>query len=274
MANLLIVDDEVYAIRGVREGVNWSRLNIKEVFTANSVKQAKEILLQHKVDIILCDIEMPQEDGLCLIKWLRGKNDEIECIFLTCHADFKFAQEALRLNSFDYLVKPVAYEILEDRLDKVVDRINIKEEEQRILKYGEIYLDSVRHEVKEKFGTKKSCREIVEEVSKYILNNINEDLSVELLAKQEYLNPDYLTRIFKKEMGCSILNYIINERLRMAAHLLSGTDASVNEIAIEVGYPNYSHFTKMFRKFFGVTPSHYRQNCLDGKAQENCAEYQ
>ncbi len=273
MANLLIVDDEVYAIRGVQEGVNWSRLDIEEIFTANSAKQAKQILLRQKIDIILCDIEMPQEDGIGLIKWLREKNDEIECIFLTCHADFKFARDALRLNSFDYLIKPVAYDMLEERLDKAIDAVNLKKEEQRILKYGEIYLDRVRQDVNEKSGIKKSNKEIVDEISKFVLNNLHEDLSVELLAGQVYLNPDYLTRIFKKEKGCSILNYIIRERLRLASLLLIETDASINEIADEVGYPNYSHFTKMFRQIYGVTPTLYRQKFLTGNITGDCAIY-
>ena len=216
--------------------------------------------MQQKISIILCDIEMPQEDGICLIRWVRKKDDEIVCIFLTCHADFNFAQEALRLKSADYLVKPVSYERLENSLSQAIYDINRKKEEQRILKYGELYLDHKKQDVEEKTVLKKSGKEIAEEVTKLILQNLHEDLSVEALAGQVYLNQDYLTRIFKKEMGCSVVNYIIRERLRLASRLLADTDASINEIAVEVGYPNYSHFTKMFRQMFGVTPSLYRQN--------------
>lgn len=260
MANLLIVDDEIIAIQGIQEGVEWSQLEIEEVFTANSAEQARRILQQKKVDIILCDIEMPQEDGLSLVKWLRESNEETKCIFLTCHADFIYAQEALRLNSFDYLVKPVSYEKLQKSISKAIDGIRIQKEEQRVLKYGEIYLGAIKDEVKEKSWCKKSSKEIINEVSKYILEHLDEDLSVELLAKQAYLNSDYLSRVFKKEMGCSIMNYIIKERLRLAAQLLAETNVSINEIAVDVGYPNYSHFTKMFRQMYGITPTLYRHN--------------
>ncbi|HHV11510.1 MAG TPA: response regulator [Clostridiales bacterium] len=260
MADLLIVDDEIYAIMGIKEGVDWSKLDINQVHIANSAEQARRILAQQKIDIILCDIEMPQEDGIRFIRWLRERNEEVRCIFLTCHADFSYAQEALRLGSSDYLVKPVSYEKLEDCLSRVIEDINRKKEEKRILKYGEIYLEHKSKDIEEKAGTKKSSKEIAEEVARLILQNIKEDLSVEFLARQVYLNPDYLTKLFKKEMGCSIVNYIIRERLCLASRLLIDTDASINEIAVEVGYPNYSHFTKMFRQLFGVTPTVYRQN--------------
>ncbi|MGN6711973.1 response regulator transcription factor [Anaerocolumna jejuensis] len=259
MTNLMIVDDEVYAIRGIREGVDWSKLKIDGIYTANSAEQARRILLQQKIDIILCDIEMPQENGICFIRWLREKNEKIKCIFLTCHADFNFVQEALRLKSSDYLLKPVAYDKLENILSKTIEDISREEEEERMLKYGEMYLDNKKHAIEEKSVIKKSNRDIVEEVKKLILEHLKEDVSVEQYAKQVFLNPDYLTRIFRREMGCSIVNYIIRERLRLASRLLMETDVTINEIAVEVGYPNYSHFTKMFRQIFGVTPSLYRQ---------------
>ena len=54
----------------------------------------------HRVDILLCDIEMPGENGLGLLRWVREQEKEIECIFLTCHAKFAYAQEAIILGSF------------------------------------------------------------------------------------------------------------------------------------------------------------------------------
>lgn len=256
--NLLIVDDEMIAIRGILDGVRWDRLPIDHVFTANSARQARAVLAKDRVDIILCDIEMAQEDGLSLICWIRENYEDMECIFITCHANFSFAQKAIQLQSFDYLLKPVAYDKLEEVLGSVIDKINQRMNKNKVLQYGELYLENIVDEAREK-REKKSGREIVDEVSKYIKNHLSEDLGVEEIAAQVYLNPDYLTRIFKKETGHSLIKYIIQERMYMARRLLQETALSVNGIALEVGYSDYSHFTKTFRQMFGMTPSVYRQ---------------
>ncbi|OYO41027.1 hypothetical protein CG709_21350, partial [Lachnotalea glycerini] len=62
--NLLIVDDEIYAIQGILDSVNWDRLDFDNIFTANSYSQALNIFQNEKVAILVCDIEMPYGTGL------------------------------------------------------------------------------------------------------------------------------------------------------------------------------------------------------------------
>ena len=90
--NLLIVNDEILTAETMKEDLIWEDYEIVQVFTAYDAEQAKQIILEKKVDIILCDIEMPGENGIELLRWVRQKNLEIECIFLTSHADFFYAQ--------------------------------------------------------------------------------------------------------------------------------------------------------------------------------------
>ena len=63
---------------------------------------------------MLCDIEMPMESGLDLLDWLRQRGMTTRCIFLTAHAEFRYAQEALRLGGFDYIMQPAPYEQVAD----------------------------------------------------------------------------------------------------------------------------------------------------------------
>ncbi|MGO4376303.1 response regulator [Paenibacillus sp. MCAF20] len=71
MRQLLIVDDELIAVEGLKSGVRWEEIGISRLFTAFSPSQAKEIFQANQVDILLCDIEMPQETGLELLEWVR-----------------------------------------------------------------------------------------------------------------------------------------------------------------------------------------------------------
>jgi two-component system, response regulator YesN len=121
--HVLIVDDEIHAIRGVEEWVNWEKHDISTVYTAQSLKQAQEIILNNKVDLLLCDIEMPKGSGIDLLKWVKEHYPKIEVIFLTMHSDFSFAKQALQLKSFDYLLKPVDYQELEVVIQKALQKI-------------------------------------------------------------------------------------------------------------------------------------------------------
>lgn len=139
MYQLLIVDDEIHAVEGIRSGIDWGKLGITAVYSAYTVRQAKECFEQQRIDIMLCDIEMPQATGLELTKWVKGCHPKTETIFLTCHADFKYAQQAIQLGSFDYLLKPVPFGELEKVIRTAIDKINKDQEAMKYSQYGQLW---------------------------------------------------------------------------------------------------------------------------------------
>lgn len=120
---LLIVDDEIHAAHGIKEGINWSQIGFTNVYVAYNIRQAKEIIAKLQVDLMICDIEMPQGNGLELLTWVKRQYLEIKCIFLTCHAEFQYAQQALQLGSLDYLLKPVRFGDLEHVVKNIVKKM-------------------------------------------------------------------------------------------------------------------------------------------------------
>lgn len=136
--HVLIVDDEVHSIRGVQAGVNWDKFNISNVYTAHNLTQAQEVFLNNQVDLLLCDIEMPKGSGLDLLKWVRENYPVTEAIFLTCHSDFSYAKQALKLKSLNYLLKPVDYEELEEVIEEALEKIK---KDQEVKNVEESYLE-------------------------------------------------------------------------------------------------------------------------------------
>ena len=116
--NLLIVDDEISAIQAVLKGVDWDDLDFLNLYTASNKQEAIDIISNKQVDIMLSDIEMPMGSGLELLEWVNLNASGIRCIFITCHADFNFAQKAVKLGSLDYILKPLDFEILGQVLKK------------------------------------------------------------------------------------------------------------------------------------------------------------
>lgn len=101
---------------------------------------------------------------------------------------------------------------------------------------------------------------IREQTIYYIQTHLDEELNRIKVASALYLNPDYLDRRFKKEMGCSVNRYILREQVNMAKGLLLNPNISVCEIASRCGYENMSNFSAMFKREVGISPNEYRKN--------------
>lgn len=258
---LLIVNDEKLTADTMKEDIPWQQYGIDEVYTAYDAELGKTSILDNNIDIMLCDIEMPGENGLELLSWVREKEKNIECVFLTCHASFDYAKEAISLGCQDYILIPAKYDEIGKAIHKVVERIRQQRTEVRYQEYGKYMMNEQIQQDKGVGGKKKSSQEIVEEISSYIIQNLGSDeISVNELAERYFFHPVYLNRLFRKEKGDSVRQFIINERMKMAASLLSTKEYSAGEVAGKVGYSHYTNFHNMYKKYYGCSPTQYLEN--------------
>lgn len=102
----------------------------------------------------------------------------------------------------------------------------------------------------------------VSHLQAYIESNLSEDLSLVRLAEQVYLNPSYLSRLFKQVAGVNLSDFIESARVKHAKELLEKDNTRVNEIARRVGYDTAASFTRFFRKSTGASPQEYRDAYL------------
>lgn len=106
--------------------------------------------------------------------------------------------------------------------------------------------------------TSKRADEIIQAVEKAIQEQYQDyTLSVEKIAESVYLDASYIRRIFSKYMGCTIVDYLTEVRMKEARRLLEMGTLSVASVAEQVGYTDPGYFTKCFKKYYGVTPSNY-----------------
>ena len=104
----------------------------------------------------------------------------------------------------------------------------------------------------------KICSKQVAECIDYIYDHLHTRITVEILANHVKLNPSYLSRLFKKEIGSTISSYIQSRKIETAKNMLIYSDYSLSQIASTLAFPSQSYFTEIFRKNTGMTPSHYR----------------
>lgn len=250
--NLLIIDDEKYVIESIRQNVDWEKTGIDHVYSATLVRQAEHIMENIPIEIVLCDIVMPQCTGLELIKHFREQGYEMQVIFLTSYARFEYAQKAITLDSVDYLLKPVDFNLLTETLRKARDK-------------AESIQGFRQYQKKQDDHTERS----MDRIKKYIDEHFQEDIRREDLAELVYLNVDYMSRVFKKDTGVSISAYLIQARVEKAKVLLTESMMPVNAIAQYVGYSNFSYFTKMFKDNTGYSPLEYRRKYMVHGADKN-----
>lgn len=100
----------------------------------------------------------------------------------------------------------------------------------------------------------------VNQIVNYLDEHCNEKISLDRIAKNMYLSPVYISKIFKEETGESPINYLIKIRLEKAKSMLEADEpVSIKKIATSVGYDDAYHFSKLFKKYYGVSPLHYRK---------------
>ena len=134
--SLLMVDDELFAVRGITEGISWEEFGITKVYGVCNVKEAKTILERERIDVVISDIEMPGENGLDLLTWVSENCPGTKMLLLTAYARFDYAAYALRYQAEDYLLKPVEPEDMNQALEKAIR--NAKSRKKSILKEEKI----------------------------------------------------------------------------------------------------------------------------------------
>lgn len=251
--NLLIVDDEYIAVEGVMNGVNWDSLGFEQVYQAYSYSDAIQVFQKSYVEVLVCDIEMPDGTGLELVEWVNAHSPETQCIIMSCHDEFEYARQALSLRCLDYVLKPVRYPTLTAILKKAMETVEERRHKARMETFGQQYIEMVSGK------NRDDSQDAVERVEHYIREHLSEELSVKNLADMVYVGADHLTRTFKKRYGKTVTDYILEQRMNLAGELLKDQRLTITMVSDAVGFGNYSYFTEQFKRTFGKTPREYRK---------------
>lgn len=122
------------------------------------------------------------------------------------------------------------------------------------------------HEKQEKAAVKKGVIGKLDEVKKYIEENFSDpNLTLEQLGDEFSVSPNYLGRLFKKDMGMSVADYINGERLQWVLKELENTERAAKDLAEKCGFVSTNYFYTYFRKKIGVTPQAYREQFREQK---------
>lgn len=127
----------------------------------------------------------------------------------------------------------------------------------------EMYLRYIITIVQNHLEASLDKKTVAKSIKEYVNQHYAEDITRNCLTDVFFLDEIYASKIFKKETGISFKNYIIQKRIEAAKELLQNTDLPINTIADNVGYGNYSYFSRLFKKVTNMTPIEYRNQTTD-----------
>ena len=249
---VLLVDDEVMIREGFKQLFDWQAHDCEVVGEACDGMEALTQIDTLRPDIVIMDINIPIMNGLKVIQLCRIKHPNTAFVIVSGYDDFSYCREALRLQITDYILKPVNYE----EFGTCIDSLKISLFEQRVSSAAE---------------PEKQEERAITGITRYLQEHLAEEISLSVLAEQFHLNPQYISQLFKSEIGVNFLVYLTNIRMEKAKKLLLSTALSIAEVAEQSGYGDYRVFTKVFKKSEGITPSQYRRDFLEGdRVHEPC----
>ena len=241
---VLLVDDEIMIREGFKRLFDWEAHDCEVVGEAADGMEALAKLDALEPDIAIMDINIPIMNGLKVIQLSRIKHPNTAFVIVSGYDDFAYCREALRLQITDYILKPVNYE----EFGTCIDNLKIALFQRQSSGAGEQREERPIHGI-----------------TRYLQEHLAEEVSLSVLAEEFHLSAQYISQLFKNEIGVGFLTYLTNIRMERAKQLLLSTSLSIAEVSEQSGYSDYRVFTKVFKKAEGITPSQYRRDFIAAK---------
>lgn len=239
---VVLVDDEIMIREGFKRLFDWAAHDYEVVGEAADGMEALAQIDHLQPDIVIMDINIPIINGLKVIQTSRMRYPDMAFIIVSGYDDFSYCREALRMRITDYILKPVNYE----EFGSCIDRLKIALYEKRKTEEQDVQEERT-----------------ITGIIRYLQEHLDKEISLTILADEFHLSSQYISQLFKSEIGVNFLAYLTSIRMERAKKLLLGTSLSIGEISEKCGYANYRVFTKAFKKEEGSTPSQYRRNFLE-----------
>lgn len=265
MYRVQVVDDEPIVRMGLKNLIPWESLGFTVVCYAQNGQEALEQYGNHKIDLIITDIEMPIMNGLEYMRRIREVSDSTEIVILTAYEEFEYAQKAIQNQVINYILKPIDEEQILETLKKAKD--NLEKKKSLDLFFGTSYptLTSDRNETDESIKTgleqdMMSKNIVVRQAYQYVVEHIDDKISLTKISDTLGISKNYFCSLFKQETGENFLNFVSRMKIQRAKTLLAKDNRRVYEVCDYLGYSDVTYFTKLFKKYVNMSPNEYKKS--------------
>ena len=249
---ILVVDDDVEIGRYITQELG----SYYHVTAVTGAREALRCLLgaerDKQFDLVVSDVMMPEMDGFTFLRMVKTNMNisHVPVVMLTSKADVANRLEGLEKGADAYLAKPFDM----DELHVVINNLISK---SLHLKGKFSGAQQQKEKVVEK-EVKGNDELLMERIMKAVNTHLSDsDFNVDMLTREVGISRAQLHRKMKELTGLPVSEFIRNIRLEQAVRLLKEQKINVTQVAYSVGFSNVAHFSTVFRKQFGVSPSEY-----------------
>lgn len=247
MYKVVIIDDEPIIVEGISRMVPWGNYNCKIVGTANDGLEGLDIIREIRPHIVITDISMPDLDGLAMIAALNTEFPNMEISILTGYRKFEFAQKAINLGVTRFLLKPSSMEELDEAIENMTNNLKLKD----ILPIEDSNTNG-------QLADNEASNFIVANAMRFIEQNYAHKITLSEVAEKTYVSQWHLSKLLNRNTGQSFSELLNGIRIREAKKLLKDPSLRIGEIAERVGFVDLPHFSRVFKKYVGVSANEYR----------------
>lgn len=253
LLRIVIIEDEPPLLRELCEAFPWRSVGCEVVGTAGTALEGKALIEELKPDLVITDILLPDSDGLCLLKETMPRS----AIVITGHSQISYAQEAIRCGAVDFLMKPLDDQELREAIRRASLKITpyLAQGAEFDEKKGTPH--SVKNQNPETVCSQAS-NPYVYEARMFIRRRYRDSIGLLEAAEDLGISEGYLAGLFKAETGQTFIRALTEFRLNAALSLLADPRYNVAEAALGSGFNDPAYFSKLFRRYFGISPSQFR----------------
>jgi YesN/AraC family two-component response regulator len=247
LINILLAEDDIEMLQGLTRFIDWEFYGFRIIRAAKNGHEACKLFAELLPEVIITDISMPVMSGLELIREAKKLRPDVKCVIISCHEEFEYAREAVRLHADEYLLK---HTLTETELIQTINKIK-----QNIASNLAI--------ISNETPPITSNPDIMKAV-KYIEHHLGGSINQKTLSVHINMNPSYFSRLFKRETGMSFSDFVLQKRIQKATDLLVNTTICVEEIVRAVGIESVSYFYRIYKQLTGSTPGDTRNKAKRG----------
>jgi two-component system response regulator YesN len=239
---LLIAEDEDAIRESIQKYISVNTTLISEIYAAENGRQALDMILRYRPQIMLMDIQMPLKNGLEVMREALAAGVCPKTVILSGHDQFTYAQQALRLGAADYLLKPCRAAELLERLENLA---------------REVAAEPPAAPRQEDGG--RRVHSIVEKALAYMEEYYPENLTLPLVAEKIGISPNYLSALFGKNVNMGFTDKLNQIRIERACDYFAAGGMRAYEVAYKVGFKDEKYFSSVFKKLKGASPTEYKK---------------
>lgn len=246
MYTVYIVDDDPLILDEIIKSVPWLDNGFSIIGFASSPQTAVKEIINQKPDVVFCDLKMPGMDGIEMIQEIASQKIECQYVMLSAYGTFEDSRRFFRQEGFDYLLKPVNLPEVQLVLERLAQKLSVQKPCPPA-------------------NDTNTMPPVFTELIQYLENNLQKRHTLEDLGKRFGLNPKYLCSLFSKNMDTTLTRYITDMRMKKALDLMKNSNMAYKEIAIDCGYCDYFYFCRVFKEYYGYSPSIYMRMLEEGQ---------